>query len=722
MIVRCANCQTEFSLDDRRVGPEGAPVRCSVCGYVFRVDPPAGAATDQPWQIRTVEDLLFTSPDLGTLRAWIGEGRLHPDDHVSRTGKHWVRLGDMSEFADAFAEFQELPRVVEPVAQSVEATSERSAVDALGPPPAFGTGTSESSGPSVMAAVAPLAETHTEQLNVAIADARSRDEAAPQALSRTASEGIVVGHVGTHEPPKPPKPPPPVPPKAADAKPASMLDAVSRNVQPIRASSLDVSTTSKPAAQIESGIEPGQVDRGKVEPEEVDPAESLSQTLPRGQRTAEPVADALELEPRKRSLWPVLTGLGLVAAAAAVFGVPELRERVLGTVPSASTPDPPVATLELPSVISALSSADPLAIGKAEAELQSRIDAGGESPSNIATIKLAQVELLTTRSLTFALVAGLDASAENASKHAADDAARAAGIFEEVNPDDVVERDRIRTARARLRLVEGRPAEEIVALLPEGADELRHVVTGAPLWRDADARVPEGVISGLEALEQPSVTGRLVLALAYVRSGDREGASRVVDGVLLRSPAQPAALALQAALREGSDAQAKKDEPESDATPKADVVADAGATKDAGATQDAGATKEPKKSGGATKATTAGLSVDRLIDRGCELVDSGKSSEGIEVLKSAEQRRPTDLDVLVCLGLAYSKQGQHASALRYFERALARNSGYGAALRGAARAAKGAGNTQKAVEYYQRVLKAEPRNAEARAYVDAQGG
>jgi predicted Zn finger-like uncharacterized protein len=699
MIVRCANCQTEFSLDDRRVGPEGAPVRCSVCGYVFRVDAPTSVKTDQPWQIRTVEELLFTAPDLGTLRAWIGEGRLHPDDHVSRTGKHWVRLGDMSEFADAFAEFQELPRVVEPV----PASSERSAVDALGPPPAFGTGTSESSGPSVVAAVAPLAETHTEQLRVAIEEAEA---GTPRPLSRTASEGLVVGDVGriaevvasAETPASPPR-----------REPTSMLDAVSRNVAPIPASAAEVEAASQAAA-------------AKA------PAGSPSDVPPPVPSTAEPVADALELEPRKRSSWPLVAGLGLVAAAAAVFGIPDLRERALGYVSGSSQPDAPVtAPLELPSVVSALEIADPLAIGKAEAELQARIDEGGESPADMATMKLAQVELLTTRSLTSSFVAAIDSDAANAAKSAADDAVRAAGIFAQVDSEHVVERDRIRTARARLRLVEGRPAEEIVALLPDGADELRYIVTGAPLWRDAEARVPEGVIGGLEGLDRPSVTGQLVLALAYLRSGDRTAAQRIVDAIVQRSPAQPAALALQDALRGdgGDDGGEKAAQPE-DASDRPEVVADAGSAKDPpgtdeskhdGAKTPATSKPGPKPSGGAS-----GASVDRLIDQGCELVESGKASAGIDLLKQAEARRPSDLDVLVCLGLGYSKQGQHSSALRYFERALARNPGYGAALRGAARAAKGSGNTAKAVEYYQRVLKAEPRNAEARAYVDANIG
>lgn len=133
MIVRCANCHTEFSLDDQQIGPEGATVRCSVCSYVFPVDPPPGAG-EHPWQIRTVEDLLFTAPDLATLRTWIAEGRLHPDDQVSRTGKHWLRLGDMPEFSSSFSGYGDLP----PVFEALELPAGGSALDELPPPPGFG--------------------------------------------------------------------------------------------------------------------------------------------------------------------------------------------------------------------------------------------------------------------------------------------------------------------------------------------------------------------------------------------------------------------------------------------------------------------------------------------------------------------------------------------------------------------------------------------------------
>ena len=80
------------------MGADGVAVRCAVCRYVFRVDPPDSASAS--WRVQTVDGDVFEAEDLPTLRVWVREGRLHPDDTISRTGKHWIRLGDMPEFSD----------------------------------------------------------------------------------------------------------------------------------------------------------------------------------------------------------------------------------------------------------------------------------------------------------------------------------------------------------------------------------------------------------------------------------------------------------------------------------------------------------------------------------------------------------------------------------------------------------------------------------------------
>ena len=40
MIVTCASCFTKFNLDESKIPPQGAKVRCSRCKHVFFVVPP----------------------------------------------------------------------------------------------------------------------------------------------------------------------------------------------------------------------------------------------------------------------------------------------------------------------------------------------------------------------------------------------------------------------------------------------------------------------------------------------------------------------------------------------------------------------------------------------------------------------------------------------------------------------------------------------------------
>lgn len=44
MIVHCQTCDTDFNLEEANLPPEGAWVRCSVCGEVFHLDSPSPAA------------------------------------------------------------------------------------------------------------------------------------------------------------------------------------------------------------------------------------------------------------------------------------------------------------------------------------------------------------------------------------------------------------------------------------------------------------------------------------------------------------------------------------------------------------------------------------------------------------------------------------------------------------------------------------------------------
>lgn len=127
MIIRCTKCSTEFPLDPSQVGPEGVTLRCSVCSHMFHAEPDPDAA---PWKLVTTEKHMFSLPDLRRVVEQVADGRLRPDDQISRTGQTFIKLGELPELSSLFIGAEGLPRVF-------RAAETSPAVD-LGPPPAFG--------------------------------------------------------------------------------------------------------------------------------------------------------------------------------------------------------------------------------------------------------------------------------------------------------------------------------------------------------------------------------------------------------------------------------------------------------------------------------------------------------------------------------------------------------------------------------------------------------
>jgi predicted Zn finger-like uncharacterized protein len=131
MDVGCPRCQTEYELDDARVPEDGVTVKCTTCGYVFRVKrkslvvtlpvregeaapQQARPASDLPpapppreWKIRQPGGNVFVCRELTTLQKWIVEGKVGRDDEISLTGETWKRLGNIPELASFFQVFED---------------------------------------------------------------------------------------------------------------------------------------------------------------------------------------------------------------------------------------------------------------------------------------------------------------------------------------------------------------------------------------------------------------------------------------------------------------------------------------------------------------------------------------------------------------------------------------------------------------------------------------
>jgi predicted Zn finger-like uncharacterized protein len=128
MDVRCERCRAHYVLEDDRVTEAGLTIRCSGCGYTFRVkrkalfvtvpvgsDEAAGPVTTpvpvpavtpvpekREWRVRQPNGNVFTCKELTTLQKWIVERKVGRDDEISLSGDQWKRLGDIAELASFF--------------------------------------------------------------------------------------------------------------------------------------------------------------------------------------------------------------------------------------------------------------------------------------------------------------------------------------------------------------------------------------------------------------------------------------------------------------------------------------------------------------------------------------------------------------------------------------------------------------------------------------------
>jgi predicted Zn finger-like uncharacterized protein len=728
LIVRCASCQTEFSLDDRQVGTDGASVRCSVCAAVFKVSASPETNNEQPWQIRTTDDLLFTAPDLITLRAWILEGRLHPDDRVSRTGRNFLRLGDMPEFTDAFAGFPELPPLI---ATEERGASEISAVNLLGPPPAFGTNTEGSVAsalpgvpatttdpPSAIGNLSDLvhraaagsaeyptlsetadssaielaaeqaAEQAATQVRAPPQRPLAREEDAPSPTTRSPSSPRP-----SSEPSRPRSAPPPAPevgrplpprigvPAAVhddrSSRPASMLDAVTAHVRPLN----------KPI----------------VETPMRTPAQAVAVAAPPPEivRTEESAA-----ERRRRASWPLWAALGTLGGAAVVFGIPSVREKVIGGTSSASASAPADHSEVIAQARAATHSAEPQALARADASLQTAIATGTPGPA-LDDLRALHVEVLATRAVIHELWGAVEPTMRSdAWFWAQDDAVRAASLLQSLGTAGDA------TTRARADMLVRIVQRRIDPTAPAATDEARLLLAAAPMLRDDRVELAPDVIAGLVALPEPSVPARLVLALGQHRAGDDEAARATTAAVLQAVPEQPVARALARKVSGVKIAQSEPLERPAPAPPDAPVPTPV--DPDTPIITD---TPKVPSSGGVGNEST-----NKLIDKGCSKVEKGSAAEGVVMLKKALEKRPGDLDALLCLGNGHAALGEHGNALRFYQRALDRSPNMMSALQGAAKSAAKLGRKEQAVRLYKRLLEQDPGHDAARDYVKANEG
>ncbi|MCA9657622.1 MAG: zinc-ribbon domain-containing protein [Myxococcales bacterium] len=699
MIVRCSKCSTEFDLNPQQVGPEGVTLRCSVCEHMFHAEPNPDAGVHQPWQLCNTDNHLFTLPDLQTVVEWIEDGRLRPDDQLSRTGQHWLRLGDIPELSTVFVGFDGLAKVFRALDEPPPVPS----VGDLGPPPAFGEGLGDI--PDFGVGNAPL-DSPSQSMPASMLDAVTKAVSAP------------------------PKP------AADDDVPQPRKGHRS---QPILVSELEAEAKAKAAAaaESESELEPESEPSAPTEVEGTPttnvPAQSVAAAAAEGSATADAVEAAVaaqqvasmpadEAPEEKRGGLGWLAILGVAAGLAVMFGVPEIRAKILGEeAPVAGSPTAAPAKSQEALPPADLSVADQ-AIAKlgidettrAQSTLQKMIDVREQRSQPTEDIKLAQVELILTRALAFKIAVSLDPTAVSgtARSRAEQDQRWATELLASLDEAKVEDRARWERIQALVALADNQVGEA-ANRVPPTAGELALVVKAAPLWINSDGAVPPGLIAGLQGLPQPSGLARSLHALALWRSGDEEGAQRMVAALNQSVPDQPLAITLDHVLAEAIAADS------GGADEVTDAVDDSGGGSNSG-----GGTKvrRPRGSGGSGGGSGEDTSdPSTLTPRGCEKVRGGDPTAGVKLLLGAIDANAMGLETYLCLGEGYMKMGNVGSSLSFYDRAVKLAPKSKAALAGAALAAEKAKRTAQAVDFYKRLLAVDPNNEAAKSFLAANG-
>ncbi|HWA72136.1 MAG TPA: tetratricopeptide repeat protein [Polyangiaceae bacterium] len=103
MDVRCNRCATEYDFDDALISERGTTVKCTNCGYQFKVFPPeAQAGAPERWLVKTAAgaEVVFTS--LRELQRGIADRRVGPNDLLSRGNQPARPLGSIAELEPFF--------------------------------------------------------------------------------------------------------------------------------------------------------------------------------------------------------------------------------------------------------------------------------------------------------------------------------------------------------------------------------------------------------------------------------------------------------------------------------------------------------------------------------------------------------------------------------------------------------------------------------------------
>ena len=755
MDVRCEKCQTEYELDESRLKPGGVTVKCTNCGHMFKIrkrtntnvglpvaaDRPGRVTASKPppptsdrsqradsvlgvtdhgsgpnaaerhWLIRLENGEQKTCRELATLQQWIVAGVATRDSLISRSGKTWKRLGDITELAQYFT-----------IAD--EAKAQRSAKPTKPP-------------------------TKEELARATMLGVGAKPSSAGGSIIPDEDDGRATGNFRARTPTPPPPPPSRTPPSTAPsnvpkANPMAQTELSSPQMpvhkraptQPppmpsgnraagwasgeVKASESMASMPQGPQGGRLSAMpdEPGFAGRVRVSP-----------TDEHGFTTAKvkSIDDEDDLVPgRERGsragLWIAVLAVIVIGAAAGVVYMMVFKKK---GEPAATGPADAaqlaVARPDAAPMITPIADA-PVAVpvisplDDARASISANVETGMRSALALLDNKDEPAALVVRARITTALAQALQDRAGLVDKTAGDklrkdgkqlviDAAVLAQKALKARPDDVA----ANLAMADVLRLQGKSAREVKRYIDQGRAKAagdkglgREVDVADAMVAAREGKLDDAQKTLMAADTDPAdVRAKVELALIAFAQAKPAVAKALIDQVIAMQPDHAGAKALQAKL-ETSVVRTDPLPPEEGS----------GARGGAGTTHTP--VKPPDNGGG------GGNDYDSLLARGNKIAETN-CTKAMDLFQKALELKPNGVEALTAMGYCHIEAKQFASAFSKFRAALVVSPRYEPALGGVAEAYQQQGRKEQAIESWRAYLEIYPSSAKAKKQLEILG-
>lgn len=771
MDVRCENCGTEYELDESKLKTGGVTVKCASCGHMFKIRkraptplagpplardlphddgapaprprpetargvPAARPATARPgsqsgpigsgankkkrtWLVRTADGEVKTCSELATLQQWIVAGTITRNCEISRNGKTWKPLGDISELSMFFDVADEARRSRDSVPTPVRARP------ATQPPPS----------PNNRATGTPAPPRRDP---IASSPARSSPQSEPVTAALHAKPGATTLPGGVRPPPvtaprpavEAPSPSaPPSAPEGDDRATATGAWAAQKQVQRLADSSGD-SGPSGPIGGLARGIPTTDaafaqgnkhIPRLESEPRLGLGRPSVSQPSGAGFGDGDFDSDDLFSPARKSraGMWITLVSLLIIGGAAATVYLFVFRDKGKATIADAPGAGDAGAAGELPvpgPSGTAIESPPETPAVDDDAEADARAVLHGDS--------LLALEELSTRlnAADGAVMLALRSRVEAAlAQHLLDEALAAS--------DDGESKKLRKQARARAQQALAL-ARKAVAADPKQVDAVVAMADAVRVDGQKGAEVARWVRKA-RGLDKDNREAVYVEALLELREGKKLPATRALRklagdaGTLgdVRPAYRLALVDLEAKAydqaREGAQKVLALQPGHAGATALLSRIDTATAV----VTSDPMPTEQPAPDRGSTSSSGGGY--DALLERADKKAESGDCKTARDLYQKALDANPVGVAALTGLGYCHIDAREFASAQSKFRAALGISPRYQDALLGVAEAYQQQGLKPQAIAAYQKFIEehpGSPRSATAKRQIEKLGG